>query len=184
MVLPREDMHMIKSIMNFFTFALAIGILVVTLKVMNWVPQTVHRDALRRYASIEEVRASLNIREIYVPAYFPQDIVWPPSEILAQGKPFPAVVLEFQDRTSGKLVLVLTQSQGTPAPAGRAIEVQSVKETVPFLMKGRNAVLIVGECTKNETCSRITWKEGAYDIAVLMKSAPFELTKIAESMLR
>jgi hypothetical protein len=45
-------------------------------------------------------------------------------------------------------------------------------------------VLVVGECGKNEPCSRITWKEGSYTVTALLKAAPFELTKITESMLR
>jgi hypothetical protein len=167
-----------------FSFALAIGALVVILIVMNWVPIAFQKDTFRRYRSIDEVRTALNIRDIYVPSYFPEHIVWPPSEVLAQGKPFPAVVMEFKDAGSGKIVLVLSQSRGGPFPAGAAIEVSRIKETVPFLMKGRSAVLVVGECAKNEPCSRITWKEGPYTVTALMKAAPFELTKITESMLR
>lgn len=169
---------------GFLSFALAIGVIVVLLAVMNWVPMAFQKDTLRRYRSIEEVRTALNIRDIYVPSYFPQHIVWPPSQILAQGKPFPAVVMEFKDAGSGEIVLVLSQSRGGPFPAGPAIALTDIKETVPFIMKGRSAVLVVGECAKNEPCSRITWKEGPYTVMALMKAAPFELTKITDSMLR
>jgi hypothetical protein len=168
----------------FLSFTLAIGVLVAFLAVVNWVPVAFQKDSFRRYRSIDEVRAALNIRDIYVPSYFPEHIVWPPSEILAQGRPFPAVVMEFKDAKSGKIVLVLSQSQGGTFPAGRAIDLASVKETVPFIMKGRKAVLVVGECAKNEPCSRITWNEGPYTVTALMKAAPFELTRITDSMLR
>lgn len=168
----------------FFSFALAVGVLVALLAVVNWVPTAFQKNSFRRYRSIDEVRAALNIRDIYVPSYFPEHIVWPPSEILAQGTPFPAVVLEFKDANSGKVVLVLSQSQGGTFPAGRAIDLASVQETVPFVMKGRKAVLVVGECVKNEPCSRITWNEGPYTVSALMKAAPFELTRITDSMLR
>jgi len=169
---------------DYFSFALAIGVLIVLLAIVNWVPMAFQKDTLRRYRSIEEVRTALNIRDIYVPSYFPQHIVWPPSEILAQGKPFPAVVMEFKDAGSGKIVLVLSQSQGGPFPARPVINLAGIKETVPFIMKGRKAVLVVGECAKNEPCSRITWKEGPYTVTALMKAAPFELTRITDSMLR
>ena len=177
-------MSMMNRTTGFLSFALAIGALVGILIVMNWVPMAIQKDTFRRYRSIDEVRTALNIRDIYVPSYFPQHIVWPPSEILAQGKPFPAVVMEFKEVQSGEIVLVLSQSQGGSFPAGPAIDLATVKETVPFMMKGRSAVLAVGECEKNETCSRITWKEGAYTVTALLKAAPFELTKIADSMLR
>jgi len=169
---------------GFLSFAIAIGVLVVLLAVMNWVPMAFQKDTFRRYGSIDEVRTALNIRDIYVPSYFPQHIVWPPSVVLAQGKPFPAVVMEFKDAGSGEIVLVLSQSRGGPFPASSAIDLASIKETVPFMMKGRSAVLVVGECAKNEPCSRITWKEGSYTVTALMKAAPFELTRITESMLR
>ena len=169
---------------GFLSFAIAIGVLVVLLAIMNWVPMAFQKDTLRRYRSIDEVRTALNIRDIYVPSYFPQHIVWPPSEVLAQGRPFPAVVMEFKDAGSGEIVLVLSQSRGGPFPAGPAIALTNIKETVPFIMKGRSAVLVVGECAKNEPCSKITWKEGPYTVMALMKAAPFELTKITESMLR
>jgi hypothetical protein len=177
-------MRMMNRTAAFLSFALAIAVLVAFLAAVNWVPMAFQKDSFRRYRSIDEVRASLNIRDIYVPSYFPEHIVWPPSEILAQGAPFPAVVLEFKDAKSGKIVLVLSQSQGGPFPAGPAISLTAIKETVPFVMKGRKAVLVVGECAKNEPCSRITWNEGPYTVSALMKAAPFELTRITDSMLR
>ncbi len=173
-----------RSIYSFLSFTLAVGILVAVLKVINWIPLTMQKDTLRRYTSIDEVRTTLNIRQIYIPAYFPQNIVWPPSGILAQGRPFPAVVMEFKNRDSGAVVLVLSQSRGGPSPAGSAAEVAAVRETVPFSMKGRRAVLVVGECAKGEACSRITWSEDGYEINALMKAAPSQLTRIAESMVR
>ncbi len=172
------------SIRGLLLFSLAIAVLVAMLKIINWVPRTIQKDALRRYASIDDVRASLNIRDIHVPAYFPQNIAWPPSEILAQGKPFPAVVMEFTSRDNGELVLILSQSRGGPSPAGPALDLTSIRETVPFLMKGRKAVLVVGACLKDEPCSKITWDEDAYTVTALMKAAPFELKKITESMIR
>ncbi len=177
-------MNMKKSITGFLTFSVAVAIIIVTLKVMNGVPLIARNDTLRRYTSIEEVRTSLSIREIYIPAYFPQDIAWPPSEILAQERPFPAVVMEFRDRHKGEIVLVLSQSRGGPSPAGPEVELTSAAETVPFMMKGRKAVLVVGECSGNTPCSRITWQEGSDTVIAFMKAAPFELTRISESMVR
>ncbi len=177
-------MKPMKRTAGILSFALAVGILVALLKVVNWVPAAFQKDTFRRYGSVEEIRAALNIRDIYVPTYFPQRISWPPSEIFAQGRPFPAVVMKFKDAENGKVVLVLSQAQGGPFPAGSGIDITGVKETVPFMMKGRSAVLVVGECAQNEPCSKITWKEGAYVVTALMKAAPFELTRIADSMLR
>jgi hypothetical protein len=168
---------------GFLSFALAIGVLVVLLALMNWVPMAFQKDTLRRYRSLEEVRTALNIRDIYVPSYFPQHIVWPPSEILAQGRPFPALVMEFKDAGSGEIVLVLSQSQGGPfSPDLRSLG--QYQRNSPLYHERTERRARCRRVRKNQPCSRITWKEGPYTVTALMKAAPFELTKITDSMLR
>ncbi len=171
-----------KTFIGFLSFALTTVVLVLTLKIVNWIPGTIQSNALRRYASIDEVRSALNIQEIRVPTYFPEYIVWPPSEILAQGKPFPALVMMFKRAGKDEIALVLSQSQGQQLTAGNPIEITTVKETVPFTINGKDAVLTVGECGSDEPCSMIAWKEGEYAITAAMRAAPFELSKIVASM--
>lgn len=173
-----------KTLTGFLPFLLMLAVLVVALKVLNWVPLVVQKESARRYNSVEEVRRTLNVRDILVPTYFPQQISWPPSEILAQGAPFPAVVMTFHRAGTGEAALVIVQSEGRPLNIGDAIHIAAVKEKVAYTMLGRDAELTVGACKNGEPCSRITWKEGDYSMTVLMKATPFELTKIAESMLR
>jgi hypothetical protein len=171
-----------RAIKGSFSFGLTIGAIILLLKIMNWLPMTVQKETLRPYGSIEQVRAALQIRDVYIPSYFPQNIAWPPAKILAQGEPFTALVMEFKRADKDEVILVLSQSTGGPLKAGNPLELSSVNERAPFIMNGENAVLTVGECGRQEQCSMITWNKGGYTITALMRSAPFELTRIAASM--
>ena len=173
-----------KKLTAFLTFVLMIGLLVAALKVMNWLPLAMQKETIRQYASVEEVRAALGMKEIYVPSYFPQQITWPPATILAQGRPFSAIVMEFTRADKRNIALVISQSEGGALNVENPIKITTVAEKVRYAMKGRDADLTVGTCENNEPCSGISWSEGTYTMTVLMKSAPFELTKIAESMIR
>ncbi len=101
-----------KKIPAFFSFALMIGLVIIALKVVNWLPLAMQKETIRQYASVEEVRAALGMKEIYVPSYFPQQITWPPATILAQGRPFSAIVMEFTRADKRNIALVISQSEG------------------------------------------------------------------------
>jgi hypothetical protein len=166
------------------SFVLMIAVIIIVLKVMNWIPLSLQQETIRRYGTVEEANAALHTKDIFVPSYFPQQISWPPALILAQGKPYFASVMEFTRANTGDIALVITQSEGGTLSVEKPIEILVVKEKVRYVMKGREAVLTVGSCRNDEPCSGITWQEGKYTMNVLMKSTPFELTKIVDSMLR
>lgn len=170
--------------LQFAAFALAAGALIVALKLLNWLPLALDRDVMRRYESIDEVRESVNIEKVYVPLYFPQRLTWPPSEIVAQGKPYPAIVMEFNDVERGTTTLIISQTTSPNFKADDKIPFTTIKESADYTLKEREAHLEVGTCEGGGPCSRISWKEGGYRIVIVMRSEPFELIKIAESMLR
>src|SRR5512135_388396 len=168
---------------GFVAFVAVIILLVLALAILNRIPPFFQKDTLRRYDNLDEVRTTLNMKDIAVPSYFPQDVSWPPFEILAQGKPFPAVFMKFKQTGTGNIALVISQSEGD-LNAGNPIEIVSVTQNVEYQLKGRKAVLTVGIGKKGEPCGRIMWKENSRFLSVSMRSTPFELTKIAESMIR
>ena len=172
------------KILGLLAFLAGVGILVLGLRFFNWLPLMVQVDSMREYQDVEEVKRALPIQTIYVPSYFPQNLSWPPSRILAQGRPFPAVVMEFGKTTGKEIMLLISQSTSEVFLPEEKIKIIEVIESVSYPVKGRNALLRVGVCQRNEPCSGISWKEGEYKIHVLAKSTPFELIRIAESMLR
>jgi len=169
---------------RFAAFAAAVVLLVAALKLLNWLPLAARPDLLTEYRDLEEARIAAGIETAFVPSYFPQNLSWPPSLIWAQGTPFPALLLEFGRPVGKETVLLISQAESEsffPAERMRFLEVE---QDVPYTLKGKPARLQVGSCPGSESCSGITWREGKYTIVVRAKLSPFELIRIAESMLR
>jgi len=172
-----------KRILSFIYFLIAVAILVVTIMIINYLPMAIQADTIRKYHSIDEVRSRLNIKDIYIPSYFPQGLIWPPSLVLAQNKPFTAVITEFNKAGSEAPALILSQSASANFKPDEKIRIRGIKEKIGYPLKGRDMVLEAGVCDNEEPCSRITWAEGRYTITVTAKSEPPDLLKIAESMI-
>lgn len=172
-----------KKLAGFLYFAVTIAILVALLRVADWLPTALQEGLLRKYDSIEEVKERLHVKNLYVPSYFPQSFKWPPSRILAQSRPFVAIVMEFKDMRTGDIALVISQAADGRFVPEEKISISRIKEKVDYPLKGRAAVLEVGTCSDDTTCSRISWREGSYNIIIETETAPFELLKIADSMI-
>ncbi len=168
-------------IRSFLFFALTVIAVLVVLTALNRVP-LLQQGTLRTYASVEAVRAKLHIRDLRVPAYFPQDVTWPPAEIWAQTQPYRATLLVFNRAGLAGPVLVISQTAAGRAALDDRIRIREVTESVPYDLKGRKALLLVGRCGRNEVCSRVSWDAGDSSMIVAMKSPPFALLRIAESM--
>ncbi len=168
-------------------FAVGLAILVIALKSLNWIPLVAQKDLMRRYGDFEEMRTALGFRQVFVPSYFPEDFRWPPSGILAQGKPYPAVIMEFERSGGGKTrevgMMIYQAARDDFSPGGPLI-ISRIREQATYPLKGRSAILEVGAGVKGEPCSRISWREKDVRITVLARLTPFELMKVAESMLR
>jgi len=165
-------------------FSTMIAILTGLLQLINWIPSAVQDGAFQRYASIDEVRAHLKIHTVYAPVYYPRTVQWPPSLIAAQTRPYPAVVTEFvKSDDSGETILVITQTALPHPPLVEKLRLTAIRESVRYEFKGRTALLEVGVCRRDEQCCRITWNEENVGIALVMRSSPVELVRIAESML-
>lgn len=169
---------------RFFAFAGAVAVLVALLKLLNWLPLAAQKDLLREYRDLEDARAASGIDPALAPSYFPQNLSWPPSTIFAQGTPFPALVMEFERIGGKETVLIISQAESETFFPRERIRFQEVKERVPYSLKGREALLEVGVGPQGDPCAGIGWKEGRYRIVVRARTSPFELIKIAESMLR
>ena len=164
-------------------FILAAAALIVSLKVLNWTPSLIQEGLPRTYASIDEVKSKLHIRDIYIPSYYPQGLQWPPARITAQSKPYTMLLMEFTRQEDNNVSLAISQTLSPHPPPRVAIELIHTNERVNFPFKGRNALFEVGACRNNEQCCRISWSEPPYHIAVVMMAPPSEMVKIVESMV-
>ncbi|HAM52238.1 MAG TPA: hypothetical protein DCP92_16670 [Nitrospiraceae bacterium] len=172
-----------EKIFGGFSFAILIAGVIIALKIMNWLPTAFQEGVMKRYDSIEQVRAALNIKEIYIPTYFPQSLTWPPSLILAQSKPFEAVIIGFNSVGKDDITLIISQSAASGFSPDEKIKLVHIKDLIKYSLKGRDALIEVGTDKNGALCSRIAWIEGNFRIRVTLKSTPFDLIKIAESMV-
>ena len=164
-------MSMKRNAFGSLAFAAGLAILVIALKALNWLPLVAERDLMRRYGDFEEMRTSLGIQEVFVPSYFPEDFRWPPTGIIAQGKPYPAVIMEFGRSGEGKAgevgMMIYQAAKGGFSPGG-PLELSRVRERASFSLRGRTATLEVGSDENGEPCSRISWREKDVRITVLV----------------
>lgn len=100
-------------------WVLVMAVTAVALKALDRVPSllagTPHRA--RVFGSIEEAERAVGAR-IWLPAYYPDELEWPPASIEATTTPPLAVVVRIARRSDGRERLVVVQSIGeTAAPA-------------------------------------------------------------------
>src|SRR3972149_3034258 len=129
------------------------GFLVIALKALNWFPLISQKELMRRYGECGEMRTALGIRQVFVPSYFPEDFRWPPSGILAQGKPYPAVIMEFERSGEGKTGVVgmmIYQAARDDFSPGGPLVLSRIREQATYPLKGRSAILEAGVGGKGE----------------------------------
>lgn len=173
-----------KQALRVASFALVLVVIVVALKALNWVPGALEPGLMSRYPTVEDAIARLGLRQVYIPAYFPESLASPPAMVLAQSQPYQAVVMEFAGARDGQIALVVTQAASADFAAESVIRFRSIHETVPVDLGGRVARLEAGECEDGSPCSRIRWREDEVHIAMAMRAPGVELVPIARSMHR
>jgi hypothetical protein len=179
------QIHKTGNTLRGLLWMLALVILAVLfLAAVNWLPSLRDEGFARQYNSIEEATRTLKLNNIVVPAYFPEGIRWPPSFILAQKKPYQAVVMEFKDAKTKETALIVIQSSllGSDEQLQR-IRLSNVKEETQYRLKGRLVLLQVGTCDNGTQCSKMTWQDSDLSYTVILMSPPFELIRKTESMI-
>ncbi|MFN3739114.1 MAG: hypothetical protein ACK4TF_00380 [Thermodesulfovibrionales bacterium] len=166
-------------------FAGSLLFLIMALIAIRHISGVVQKESLRTYKGIEELQK--NFEGLLIPTYFPEFLKWPPSRIVAQKRPYRAIAIELKDKENN-IALVLTESEREDFRL-QTLYIKDPIETLAHDIKGRKAILRVGSCSpvlkpaETKICSNLSWKEGDYYINITIKSRPFELLKIAESMI-
>ncbi len=126
---------------------------------------------------------NLKIPRVYVPAYFPEYITWPPAEIFAQRRPFVLVMMHFTHRDSKSFALSFFQvdSRAVFEPPYKS-DVLYVRKESPVMINGRPGTLVIAVCSGRERCNRVSWEEGIYRITLIADDTPEQLIRMAESI--
>jgi hypothetical protein len=169
---------------KYLLFGAIVFVTVIVLSLLNWLPSAVQKDGLRRYKSIEDVKSHLKMKDIFMPSYFPQYLIWPPTEIYAQKKPYKLVLMHFTNYERKDIVLSIRQADpADPAPLASRIEPVTIKQRDRTIIKGREGLLSIAQCPGGEPCNSVRWREDGYDVEIVAKDSVKELLKIAESMM-
>ncbi len=168
----------------FFSFAVTILVTLLILKLINWIPLSFQKEDIRKYKTIEEVKAKLKISKVYVPSYFPEHINWPPAEIFAQKRPFIMVKMHFThiDRMSFALSIYQVDSIADFKPKNKT-DILYIKKESTVTIKGRKGKLVMAVCRGKQVCNKLSWEEGEFILTLISDDNPELLMKMAESML-
>lgn len=174
-----------RTVRGLFWLLLMAGVILTIMNLLDRFPSLIQEDNVQRYESIEDAAKALGLqRKVLVPTYFPEGISWPPSLILVQRRPFRALVTEMTDAETKKTVMVIIGSSRADGNLRlERIRMIELREEVEYKLKDKSALLQVGTCVGEMPCSRITWQDNELHITALLVSSPFELIKVAESMI-
>ncbi len=165
-------------------FLVVVAAVMMILKLLNWIPVSMRGEGLSRYKTVDDARTGLKLKKIYLPAYFPQYLKWPPREVYAQKKPFVVVLMHFSGRDSDDIVLSIREAESGHLEFLKSrIEPEAVTGEENITLKGRPAMLVHGVCPGKEPCNSVTWQDRGYDFTVIMKDSSKELLRVSESML-
>lgn len=163
---------------------MALAAMTTALKLLNWVPTAVSREGTKRFSSIDDAREMLGLRKIGLPAYFPQQLQWPPAEVFARKRPYEWVMMHFVDRDTKEVVLSIGQGDSAdPSPIRSRIEPSAVTGRDSLLLKGRRADLLLATCPDGEACNVLSWKDGDRAFSVISRGRIKELVMVCESMI-
>lgn len=179
------EKRMLNLLRGLLRMLLAAAGVVALLAALNWLPSLAQKDFARHCKSIDEAKRAADMATVLIPAYFPEGVSWPPSFIVAQKRPYQALAMEFRETASGKTSLIIIQSSSPDAEKQfQRVRISDIKEETEYRLKGRPAVLRIGTCDNGKPCSKMAWQEGGVNHSVLFMSSPFEVIKVAESMIR
>ncbi|HHN64361.1 MAG TPA: hypothetical protein ENK09_03245 [Nitrospirae bacterium] len=173
---------MVRELKGFFYFLILVVAIVGLLKLMNLISGNLHKGYLGEFKSYEEVERVLNIKEIFRPAYLPQNMLWPPAHIFAQSSPYVTIISEYSDKDSGEIALLIIQTEGRAYYRRKELELVEVKEKTSYSINNVKGELEVGTCGDGSPCSRLSWQADRYRLVIALKAPPFELLRIAESI--
>jgi hypothetical protein len=169
---------------KYIIFGAMVVAVTVLLGLLNWVPTIFRGEGVRRYKTIEDAKAELKLNKLFLPSYFPQYLIWPPSEIYGRRKPARMVLMHFVNYDRKDVVLSVMQAEsGDPQPLKSRIEPVKTRKREGILIKGRKGELSLALCAGGEPCNSVTWEAEGYTFTIIAKDSVKELLKIAESVI-
>lgn len=157
--------------------------IVISLYLLKKLPSFIQESEEKFYSNIEEAEYALGLR-IFLPSYFPEYLIWPPSEIKVVRKPSILISLVFLSRSSSSPSLVIHQIVSNKS---KKMELDFLKPRRPLqetqvsvgVAKG-TLIVVVGEDGKH--WAYLSWKAGDRTMVLIANCSVEDLLKIARSV--
>lgn len=179
--------HQVLREMLKIVFSIAVVMLWITISLylLKKVPSYLKESGEKFYSTVEEAEYSLGL-EIPLPSYFPDYLIWPPSEIKVVRNSNITISIAFLSRSSSGPTLLINQivqdmHANEDATPGVMIPEKPFKET-RVSVNGAEASLIVGVREDGKYWKQLSWQ--AVDRMMVLRGsiAIEDLMKIARSI--
>ncbi len=175
-----------QSLRTLVTWLLVLAAAAVALKAIDRVPALLSGtpQGARVYGSVEEAERAVGAK-VWLPAFYPETLAWPPARIDAFAAGHSWVAVHIAGRADGRERLVLVQSLDAPAPPPRllldpALTLQSSEVEIGE----RRGTLLRVATDGGQTLNELSWDHGTRRLTLRYDGAVQELLLIARSLER
>jgi hypothetical protein len=142
------------------------------------------RRGVVRHASVERAEARLHER-LLLPAFFPDDLEWPPAEVLSAGRP-PVVCLGFASRAAADRHAERARLCQSREPSGgwpRALVADAaVVRTWPLELEGAEARASLLRLTSGESAGQLEWRHADRRLLLRFRGSFERASRLAASL--
>jgi len=182
--MPRKALHFVKEMWKIMlSIGLVMCAIVISLYLLKKLPSFIQESEEKLYSNIEQAEYALGLR-IFLPSYFPEYLIWPPSEIKVERKPSILISLVFLSRSPSSPSLVIHQIISNKS---KKMELDFMKTKRPsqesqVSVGGAKGTLIVGMGVDGKRWAHLGWKAGDRTIVLTANCSVEDLLKIARSV--
>ena len=174
---------LVEALKTVATLVVVLGIVALGLRILHLVPPHLAPEPMRTYATVEEARRVTGL-PLYLPAYFPDFLRWPPEEVHGWTEPGPRISVTVILRDSVQPVLWIEEWVYRPGESVPDLPkaAQIVERETVDMGKGVWAEMVSYKVLGAPLYHRLFWDQE--DVRVLLTaSLPLEeLLRMARSM--
>jgi hypothetical protein len=162
---------------------LVVGTTALLLRALDAVPRYLLGEprGIRAYATVEEAERRVKAR-LFLPAYFPDTIRWPPAAVRVDSGPPRAVGLTFVARQGGDDLLFILQSFGdTRRHSSRLLPAAVALQTTTVAIREATGEVTRVATEDGRVWHDITWPVGGRSITLRFRGALDEALRMARS---
>jgi hypothetical protein len=167
-------------------WTMVIGAVALVVKGLDWLPGLVTGtpQSVRVYSSISDAEQAIGAR-LWIPAYYPDTLLWPPIRIDAWPGPPTSVAVRVADRKTREERFVLIQSIDAPGAAPAALlDPVLVLESSDVAVGGRTGRLSRVLTADGQVLHDVSWVHGERRLTIRFHGPAEQLLLIAESLER